>query len=73
MVADAVVRLQRPDEGERLKAFVVLAPGVDAAGAAPLLRRWLADAFTAAERPATVTFGATLPRDATGKAVDWSA
>jgi 4-coumarate--CoA ligase len=71
-VADASVRLMRADEGARLKAFVV--PRAEDADADALARDL--DAFAAArlhapERPAAYTFGARLPRQASGKAADW--
>jgi long-chain acyl-CoA synthetase len=76
-VLDAAVRPMRPDEGTRLKAFVVPREAglAEAEGAAPALAREL-DAFVAArlaapERPAAWTFGARLPRQASGKPADW--
>ena len=71
-VAAAAVRLMRPSEGQRLKAFVVPRdPGADA----DLLRHDL-DAFAAEElstpeRPRAYDFGLALPTDAMGKAADW--
>ncbi|KAA2237947.1 AMP-binding protein [Salinarimonas soli] len=71
LVADAAVRLMRPDEGTRLKAFLVLAPGTDEAEAREALTAWIAGAFSAPERPVALTFGAALPVGAMGKAADW--
>ena len=80
-VADCAVRLMRPEEGWRLKAFVVpdgipdWAPNGavgDPAGLRRELRRWLRDTVEAPERPGSVTLGAVLPLDAQGKAADWS-
>jgi acyl-coenzyme A synthetase/AMP-(fatty) acid ligase len=71
-VADAAVRLMRPDEGRRLKAFVV--PRADDSAATELaaqLSGWIAERLTAPERPAAWTFGARLPRQASGKPADW--
>lgn len=76
-VADAVVRLMRPDEGRRLKAFVVprdAAPLEEGAAAVALraeLGAWIAQRLSAPERPASYTFGKALPRQANGKASDW--
>jgi 4-coumarate--CoA ligase len=76
-VADAAVRLMRPDEGRRLKAFVVPrdgAPLEDGAAAAVLraeLGAWIAQRLSTPERPASYTFGNALPRQASGKASDW--
>jgi len=76
-VADAVVRLMRPDEGRRLKAFVVprqaapLEDGAAAAGLRAELGAWIAQRLSTPERPASYTFGTALPRHASGKASDW--
>jgi long-chain acyl-CoA synthetase len=82
-VAEAAVRLMRPDEGRRLKAFVV---PLDAAGGANQpdgggeagrealrteLLAWCAARLGTAERPAAISFGLRLPRQASGKAADW--
>jgi long-chain acyl-CoA synthetase len=72
MVADAAVRLMRPDEGIRLKAFVVPVPAVtDTAQLARELDAWAAQTLAAAERPKAFSFGAQLPRGAGGKQCDW--
>jgi acyl-coenzyme A synthetase/AMP-(fatty) acid ligase len=71
-VADAAVRLMRPDEGRRLKAFVV--PRPDASPPAALrgaLERWLDQRLETAARPRSLTFGSELPRNPLGKAADW--
>jgi long-chain acyl-CoA synthetase len=88
-VLDATVRPMRPDEGRRLKAFVVPRPapgssvaasfgagdeGAGALHAAALgdeLAAWLAARLSAPECPAAFTFGARLPRQASGKPADW--
>jgi 4-coumarate--CoA ligase (photoactive yellow protein activation family) len=72
LVEDAAVRLMRPDEGLRLKAFVVPGPG-----AAPAdefvreLRTWIDARLAAPERPKAITLGARVPRGALGKPADW--
>jgi 4-coumarate--CoA ligase (photoactive yellow protein activation family) len=74
-VKEAVVRPMRPDEGRRLKAFVV--PSDDAATGAGLealrseLLAWCAARLAVPERPAAISFGARLPRQASGKPADW--
>ena len=68
-VAQASVRLMRPDEGVRLKAFVVLRAGASASPEA--LLDWCAQRLSVPERPAAVTFGSRLPRQASGKPADW--
>lgn len=70
-VADVAVRLMRPEEGGRLKAFIVPAPGTDARALEVQLRPWLAERLTAPERPQALCFGEQLPRTATGKLADW--
>jgi 4-coumarate--CoA ligase (photoactive yellow protein activation family) len=76
-VADAAVRLMRPDEGQRLKAFIVPRAGHasgDAGGDAALretLSDWIGERLSTAERPAAWTFGERLPRQASGKPADW--
>jgi 4-coumarate--CoA ligase len=83
-VAAAAVRLMRPDEGARLKAFVVPA---DAAGrgmhdgttpaATESLRRaldaWCAERLDAPSRPRAIRVGPSLPVTDAGKAADWDA
>jgi 4-coumarate--CoA ligase (photoactive yellow protein activation family) len=76
-VADAAVRLMRPDEGRRLKAFVVPADMPAGAGDAALealrseLLAWCAERLATPERPAALSFGERLPRQASGKPADW--
>jgi 4-coumarate--CoA ligase (photoactive yellow protein activation family) len=76
-VAEASVRLMRQDEGSRLKAFVVPADadaGADAAALETLrteLLDWCAGRLTTPERPAAISFGERLPRQASGKPADW--
>jgi 4-coumarate--CoA ligase (photoactive yellow protein activation family) len=74
MVASAAVRLMRPDEGRRLKAFVVPVEGIGEATLEALrgaLLDWCAQRLSAAERPAAISFGERLPRQASGKPADW--
>ena len=71
-VLDAAVRLMRPDEGHRLKAFVVPRPEV-APGEAlrAALMAWLTDRLPAAQRPRAITLGQQLPQGSMGKLADW--
>lgn len=69
-VRDCRVRLMRPDEGARLKAFIV--PDNGARLTAGDLRRILREALPAPAVPRVFTFGSGLPRSATGKAADWN-
>lgn len=84
-VADCEVRLMRPDEGGRLKAFVVLEEPEDVAREAHgdvlqkrqggqehrELERWLRQTLSAPERPVALTFGLDMPRNEQGKISDW--
>jgi long-chain acyl-CoA synthetase len=73
-VAQASVRPMRPDEGRRLKAFVVPADGAGEAGLDALreeLLVWCAERLNTPERPAAISFGERLPRQASGKPADW--
>ena len=72
-VRDCTVRLMRPEEGARLKAFIV--PHLPPAEAAPLFakpfRDWLADNLETACRPKHIRLGTHLPLNSMGKAADW--
>ncbi len=72
-VAEAVVRLDATLAEPRLKAFVVPAAGVDAAGLPQRLAAWCAARLSAPERPVRFDVGESLPRGEMGKAADWSA
>ncbi len=69
-VAACRVRLMRPEEGDRLKAFIVLKDGVQ-----PLsvdeIRAYLTKQLTVHEIPRTFTFGSQLPVSSLGKDADW--
>ncbi|ETX29346.1 4-coumarate--CoA ligase [Roseivivax isoporae] len=66
LVRDVAVRL----DGERLKAFVVLADDVGQDVAEPQIRAALTR-LPAPARPDRFSFGTALPRTATGKLADW--
>jgi 4-coumarate--CoA ligase (photoactive yellow protein activation family) len=73
LVADAAVRLMRPDEGSRLKAFVVPAAGVrDRDAFLADVERWIERELAVPERPRALRLGARLPTAESGKASDWS-
>jgi len=72
-VLDAAVRLMRPDEGIRLKAFIVPRAGnVEDRALVERLRAWIDTRLPAAQRPRALTLGARLPCNAMGKAADWT-
>ncbi|WP_211103927.1 AMP-binding protein [Skermanella pratensis] len=72
-VADAAVRLMTPEEGDRLKAFVVPAPD---APAGPefhkALTHWIERNLTVPERPRALASGPSLPSNSFGKDADWT-
>ena len=70
LVEDAAVRLMRPDEGTRLKAFVVASRGGDEV--VEQLKAYIDQQLPAPERPKAITFGTALPKTAEGKPADWS-
>ena len=66
------VRLMRPDEGTRLKAFVIARADHGSASALrQVLANWVAERLTPPERPAAFSFGPVLPRGPGGKPTDW--
>lgn len=72
-VADCAVRLMRPEEGDRLKAFVVLKAGIDpGTEVVDALRTHLAAQLSHLELPKSIVFGPALPRNAIGKLADWT-
>jgi 4-coumarate--CoA ligase (photoactive yellow protein activation family) len=71
-VAAAAVRLMRPDEGERLKAFIVPdPPDADPAALRDSLWAWIDARLTAPERPKSIQIGPDLPAGGLGKSADW--
>ncbi len=71
-VREAVVRLMCPEEGDRLKAFVVPGAAVDPAALLADLQAWIMTSLPTPARPTSITLGPRLPIGAMGKAVDWS-
>lgn len=71
-VQDCAVRLMRPDEGSRLKAYVVLkhnfSPTAQLVGE---MREWLATRLPPPAVPKSFCFGDALPHTSSGKAADW--
>jgi acyl-coenzyme A synthetase/AMP-(fatty) acid ligase len=61
------VRMMRPEEGDRLKAFVIAREGATIQN----LRTWCRSRLPAAARPAWFQFGGSLPKTETGKDCDW--
>jgi long-chain acyl-CoA synthetase len=72
LVQDAAVRLMRPEEGARLKAYVVPRQGTTAQEVLlEQLRGWIDTRLTVAERPKAITVGQNLPLTRLGKLADW--
>ena len=73
-IQDTAVRPMRPEEGNRLKAFIVPHPE-----APPpedwreALERWIDTRLPPPERPRALRFGPELPTGTLGKAADWDA
>ena len=71
-VAEAAVRLMRPDEGERLKAFIVPRDGtVNLQTLEINLYAFIDAQLSVPERPKSLVFGPALPTSALGKKADW--
>ncbi|MGN0022701.1 MAG: AMP-binding protein [Elusimicrobiaceae bacterium] len=69
-VKECRVRLMRPEEGRRLKAFIVLKEGFDKTEL-PQIRKFLAENLTSHQMPRAFAFGETLPVNSMGKLIDW--
>jgi 4-coumarate--CoA ligase len=72
LVLSCRVRLMRPDEGNRLKAFVVPAEGVDIRYLRSELKRFCRNRLSAPERPVKFTFGPAILKNNFGKELDWT-
>lgn len=64
------VRLMRPEEGKRLKAFIVLNPGYSEQNLVDI-RDNLSKRLSSHELPRSFTFGENLPVNEMGKDSDW--
>lgn len=69
-VKECRVRLMRPEEGERLKAFIVLNDGFTPEHLG-IIRTYLTQHLTVHEMPRSFTFGTVLPTAELGKDADW--
>ena len=70
-VSDASVRLSALENGGRLKAFVVPQPQMRPAELRRRLEDWINGTLVSVERPRSLTFGDSLPKDSMGKDSDW--
>lgn len=73
LVKDCAVRLMRPEEGSRLKAFIVPAVAGNEARKAfgKPFRDWLAARLDTVARPKRISLGSALPVNEMGKLKDW--
>jgi long-chain acyl-CoA synthetase len=70
-VADAAVRLMRPEEGGRLKAFIVPRPQAVPADLTGSIQEWIDQQLTPPERPKALRLGSSLPVSPAGKLAEW--
>jgi acyl-coenzyme A synthetase/AMP-(fatty) acid ligase len=74
-VKQCAVRLMSPEEGERLKAFVVpekrSLTDADAQDLRKRVEAWITERLPAPERPQHLTLGPELPANPLGKPTDW--
>lgn len=70
-VKECSVRLMRPEEGERLKAFIVPAKEIEQAKLERALRALAATELSRHEKPGKYDFGTALPVSEIGKMSDW--
>jgi fatty-acyl-CoA synthase len=63
----AVIGVVDADLGERVRAFVVRAPGAEAAVDEEAVRTWCRERLAGPKRPRDVVFVDALPRNPTGK------
>lgn len=72
-IENASVRLMRPEEGERLKAFVVTqVPKKEYTALKARIERFCEQHLQPMERPKSIAIGHDLPKSAAGKITDWS-
>ena len=70
-IAACAVRPMRPEEGTRLKAFIVPFREENTQELKRSLRRRLKQMLSAEECPVSFSFGPSLPRNSMGKLADW--
>ena len=70
-IEDVAVRLMRPEEGNRLKAFVVAKPGGDPQAILRELHALAERELSPTERPKAWRVGERLPMTPAGKLADW--
>ncbi|SIN80433.1 AMP-binding enzyme [Halodesulfovibrio marinisediminis] len=71
-IVECAVRLMRPEEGNRLKAYIV--PNAECRDWKQLkkdLHAWCRERCSVAELPKKISIGSELPRNSMGKLADW--
>ena len=71
LVKNCLVRLMRPEEGNRLKMFIVPSSDMDEKELRNDIRLFMKTSLSDAERPTHMTIGTELPRNLIGKPTDW--
>jgi len=66
-IETCAVRMMTPDEGDRLKAFMVLKDRQASVEKQNEIKKWIRNTFIPVERPAAIVFGHALPRNEIGK------
>lgn len=72
LIKEAAVRLMRPGEGKRLKAFVVPRSSIEPDQVRLEVEAHLAVRLSVTELPRAITVGEALPRTSEGKLCDWA-
>ncbi len=71
-ISDVAVRLMKPGEGTRLKAFIVpREPETDLEALRSEIKAWISENMSVAERPKALRFGPQIPTSPMGKPTDW--
>ena len=72
LIKDAAVRIMKPEEGSRLKAFIVLKDEyLDQKKFSTEIECYINKSFSTAERPKSITYGLKIPVNKMGKKSDW--
>lgn len=70
-VKECRVRLMHPEEGSRLKAFIVPSTDADTGRLRKEIKALCKERFLSPERPVAFRFGSEIPRTDFGKETDW--
>jgi 4-coumarate--CoA ligase len=70
-VQTCAVRMMTPEEGNRLKAFIVPKHKMSSDSKQNEIKKWIRNNLLSVERPAAIIFGDALPRNEMGKRKDF--